>query len=268
MKKKVFLACLTCTVGLLLYFFLRPAPPGPDENYYADFLPEDTVAVVGLYDLKGMSEKFPATPLGRFFSKPVMHEMMGELGAQDEELEKYDALYDAVADVLSNRLLLRFFGDDAVIALCPPDAERLRENPEQELQHALMAFGTSSSAGPISMIARLVMGGDVSRTEIAGLDMVRIRLDETDESEVLYGYDDQGRILLAYDPKRIVSAVEQQKTGKTLRHSKLFSTTEAFWKRPAQGQETGHVYARSYLNGLLLQELLSTFEQEKVWGII
>lgn len=259
MKKKVFWFCLLCTVGVLSYFLFRPAPPEPEQHYYADFLPEDTVAVIGLYDMKGISEKFPDTPLGRFLSEPIMHEMMGELGASDEEMEKYDALYDAVADTMTNRIFRLVFGDDAVIALCPPDAERLRENPVQELQHALVAFGTSSAAGPISRVARLVMGEDVSSTEIAGLDITRIRLDE---NEMLYGYDDRGIIILAYDPKRIVNALEQKKSKNTLRHSSLFSATAAFWKGQEQGE--GYVYARSYLSGLLLQELLSTSEQERV----
>ncbi|XCN73186.1 MAG: hypothetical protein Q3M24_00025 [Candidatus Electrothrix aestuarii] len=277
MKKKVFGLCLVCLIGAFLYFLLRPVPPGPEQDYYADFLPEDTVALIGLYDMEGLSEKFPGTPLGHFLSKPVMHEMMGEFGALEQDLEKYDALYDAVADTLTNQLFRRFFGDDAIIAFYPPDPERLQENPEQELKRALMVFGSSSSAGLISRLACLFMGKEVSSSSISGLNMVQIRLED---DEMLYGYDDQGIIMLAYDPKRIVIAVEQQKSGKVLRHSPLFSATETFWKGQEQkagkgqmkgqvkGQMTGQVYARSYLNGLVLQELLSSFAQENVQNIM
>ena len=80
MKKIFFLVCCLCIFGVLAYFLSRPAPPEPEQNYYADFLPEDTVAVLSLYDMAGLSKAFPGTPLSRFLSKPVMHEMMGELG--------------------------------------------------------------------------------------------------------------------------------------------------------------------------------------------
>ena len=257
MKKTLFLVCCLCIVGVLAYFLFCPALPESEQNYYADFLPDDTVVVLSLYDMEGLSGVFPGTPPGRFLSKPVMHEMMGELGATEEDLERYDALYNAVADVMTSPVFRQVFGDDAVIALCPPDPERLRDNPEQELKKSLLAFGTSSTAGPISRLARMVMRKDVRNAEIAGLDMTRIRLDD---NEVLYGYDAQGIIVLAYDPERIVSAVQQKKTGKNLRHSQSFTATEAFWKEEGQG----HVYARSYLNVMRMQELVSVFAQQKV----
>ncbi|MCI5138476.1 MAG: hypothetical protein D3922_08675 [Candidatus Electrothrix sp. AR1] len=171
MKKILFLAFCLCIVGVLAYFLFCPASPESEQNYYADFLPDDTVAVLNLYDMEGLSKVFPGTPTGRFLSKPVMHEMMGELGATEEDLEKYDALYNAVADVMTSSVFQQVFGDDAVIALCPPDLERLRNNPEQEFIKSLLAFGTSSSAGPISRFARMVMRKDVRNAEIAGLDM-------------------------------------------------------------------------------------------------
>ena len=260
MKKKFFLVCCLCIVGVLAYFFSRPAPPEPEQNYYADFLPEDTVAVLSLYDMEGLSEVFPGTPTGRFLSKPVMHEMMGELGGTDEDLEQYDAFYNAVADVMTSPVFRQVFGDDAVIALCPPDPEGLRDNPEQALKKSLLAFGTSSTAGPISRLARMVMWKDVTNAEIAGLGLTRIRLND---NEVLYGYDDQGIIVLAYDPERIVSAVQRKAGGENLRHSQSFTVTEAFWQEAG----LGHVYARFYLNAMRLQEFVSVFPQQKTSGM-
>lgn len=248
--------CCLCIVGVFAYFLFRPALPEPEQNYYADFLPEDTVAVLSLYDMEGLAKIFPGTPTGRFLSKPVMHEVMGELGAIEEDLEKYDAFYNAVADVLTSSVFRQVFGDDAVIALCPPNPKGLRGNAEQELKKSLLAFGTSSTAGMISRFARMVMRKDVRNAEIAGLDMTRIRLDD---NEVLYGYDDHGIIVLAYDPERIVSAIQRKKSGKTLRNAQSFTATEAFWKEEGQG----HVYARSYLNAIRLQEFASVFSQQK-----
>ncbi|MCW5201825.1 hypothetical protein VU12_02670 [Desulfobulbus sp. US4] len=257
MKKTLFLVCCLCIVGVLAYFLSRPAPSEPEQNYYAYFLPEDTVALLSLHDMAGLSKTFPATPLGRFLAKPVMHEMLGEFGATEEDLEQYYAFYNTVADIMTSPVFRQVFGDDAVIALCPPDPEGLRDNPEQELKKSLLAFGTSSTAGPISRLARLVMWKDMTNAKIAGLGLTRIRLDD---NEALYGYSDQGIIMLAYDPERIVSAVQRKATGENLRNSQPFTTTETFWQEAGQG----HVYARSYLNAMRLQELVSVFAQQKV----
>ncbi|MDU9049491.1 MAG: hypothetical protein Q3M30_11605 [Candidatus Electrothrix sp. Rat3] len=215
---------------------------------------------MSLYDMEGLSKAFPDTPLGRFLSKPVMHEMLGELEGTNEDLEQYDAFYNAIADMMASPVFRQVFGDDVVIALCQPNPEGLRDNPEQEFKKSLLAFGTSSVAGPISKLARLVMWKDVTNAEVAGLGLIQIRLDD---NEVLYGYDDQGIIVLAYDPKRIVSAVQRKATRVNLRHSQPFTATEAFWKEAGPG----HVYARSYLNTIRLQELVSVFSQQKASGM-
>ncbi|WP_339136981.1 MAG: hypothetical protein WGN25_03450 [Candidatus Electrothrix sp. GW3-4] len=257
MKKIFFWLCFLCIVGVLSYFLLRPAPPEPGQADYADFLSEEeTVAAVSLYDLEGVSEAFPETPLGRFLSKPVMHEMMKELGATEEDFGGYDAFYESVADIMTSPVFRQVFGDDVSIALCSPDLEGVQANPEQELKNSLLAFGTSASAGPISRFARMVMRKDVTNTKIAGLDMTRIRVDE---HEMLYGYDVQGVIVLAYDPRRIVRAVQQKTAGNALRHSPSFTATEAFWKEEGQGR----VYARLHFNAILLQDLLRAFDQQK-----
>ncbi len=255
MKKILFWFCFLSLMGVVLYFFLRPLPPDSQQSYYADFLPDETVALLAFYDMEGLSERFPHTPLGHFLSPPNMHEMMRELGAVDEELYKYDDFYQSIAGMMTSPLLAQIFGDDAVIALCPPDLELVKENPEQEVKTNLLAFATSSTAGPISKLARLVMWQDVTNTAVGGLDMTRIVLDE---EEVLYGYDDQGIILLAYDPEQIVEAVQRKKSRQNLKYSEDFLATEAFWQEEAQAK----VYARSYVNPTLLQEFFAAFAQE------
>ncbi|MCI5140955.1 MAG: hypothetical protein D3909_04355, partial [Candidatus Electrothrix sp. ATG1] len=99
MKKIFFWFCFLGMAGVLFYFLFRPAPPAPEfrQNYYADFLPDDTVAVVGLYNMKGLSEDFPETAFGQFLSKPIIHEVLKESGATDQDLKGYDAFYDIIA---------------------------------------------------------------------------------------------------------------------------------------------------------------------------
>ena len=216
------------------------------------------MALVSLHDMEGLSEVFPATPLGRFLAKPVMQGMMQELGATDEDLDAYAAFYDSIAGVMASPWFRQFFGDDAALALWQPDPERLQENPEQEVKNSLLAFGTSTVAGPFAELARIVLWNNVSITEIAGLKMTRIQLDD---EEVLYGYDDQGIILLAYDPQRIVAALQQKMIEKKLKHLKAFRTVEKFWEK----EQEEHIYVHSYLHLPLLHAVLKKNFPQKNW---
>ncbi|MCI5150040.1 MAG: hypothetical protein D3916_11745, partial [Candidatus Electrothrix sp. MAN1_4] len=261
MKRKLFWLCCfccLCLIGSLFYFFLRPVPPDSPQSSAADFLPEETLALVSLHDMEGLSEVFPATPLGRFLAKPVMQGMMQELGATDEDLDAYAAFYDSIAGVMASTWFRQFFGDDAALALWQPDLERLHKSPEQALKNSLLVFGTSTIAGPFAKLARIVLWNNVSNTEIAGLQITRIQLDD---EEVLYGYDDQGIILLAYDPQRIVAALQQKAIVKNLKHLEAFGIVERFWER----EQEGHIYVHSYFNLPLLHEILSVFTPHKDW---
>ncbi|XOF33066.1 MAG: hypothetical protein ACL93V_13775 [Candidatus Electrothrix sp. YB6] len=251
MKKIFFLLCCICLIGAAVYLIQHPAPPDVEPDYSADYLPEDTLFLLELTDLQGMTERFPASALGRLFSKPVMYDILRELGGTDEDVQQYDNLYDGLADVLTNPAVREIFGDDAVIALHAPDPAQLRQNPIRALQDSLLVFGTSSTAGPIGRVARVIMSNDVIKTSISGLDMTRIRLDE---NELLYGYTKKGILLLAYDPKKIVAAVhrKEDENGKDLRQAVPFAATAEF--RAEAGQ--GHVYARTYLNTTELKTLL------------
>jgi hypothetical protein len=255
MKKITFFLCCLLLLVAFFYFFFYPVPPDSQQSYYADFLPEDTIALVNLYDMEELAESFPHTSLGHFFAQPNMHEMMRELGAIDEELYTYDAFYQSVADVMTNPLLKHIFGDDSVIALCPPDIDQLEENPEQEVKNALLAFATSSTAGPISTLASIALK-NVNNIRAGGLNMTRITLSE---EEVIYGYEDRSIILLAYDPARIVTAVQQKVSKHNLRQAEPFLATEKFWQEEAQA----HIYARSYVNMPLLEDLYTALPQQK-----
>ncbi|MCW5211569.1 hypothetical protein VU04_01495 [Desulfobulbus sp. TB] len=265
--KKIFFGlcclCCLCLVGSLSYLILSPAPPTPQQGYYADFLPDDTMATISLYDMKGLSETFSQTSFGHFLSKPIMHEMMGEFEATYEDINGYNYFYDSVVHVMTNPIVEQVFGDDAVIALCPPNLKRLQKNTEQELKNSLLAFGTSSSAGWISKVARIILWNNVTNTKVSGLDMTRIMLDE---QEVLYGYNDQGIVLLAYNPQRIVTALEQKTSKQNLQQTESFLATQAFWQE-GQEEEQGTVYARSYFNMPLLHNLFTFFAQKKAQGV-
>ncbi|MCI5222732.1 MAG: DUF3352 domain-containing protein [Candidatus Electrothrix sp. AR4] len=257
--KKIIIFVFICVgiAGAALYLTHRPATPEIESDYYADYLPEDTLLTLNLLDLSGVSETFPQSALGDFLVKPTMHEIMRELNATNMDIKIYDDLYDGLADVMTNPAFQQVFGDDAVIALRTPNPDRLRQNPEQEIQDSMLAFGTSATVGPIERIARIIMSKNFTNEHVSGLDMTRIRLNE---NEILYGYSENGILILAYNPDSIVTAVKQKKTGNTLRNSTRFTATEKFWGKNADG----HVYAQSYLNIVQLRTLLATSKQEKI----
>ena len=189
---------------------------------------------------------------------------MGEFEATYEDINGYTSFYDSVVHVMTNPIVEQVFGDDAVIALCPPDLKRLEKNTEQELKNSLLAFGTSSSAGWISKVACIILWNNVTNTKIYGLDMTRIMLDE---QELLYGYNDQGIVLLAYNPQRIVAALERKTTKQNLQQTESFLAAQAFWQEDWKEEGQGTVYARSYCNIPLLHNLFTFFAQKKAQGV-
>ena len=129
MKKIILVVLLLLGVAGATYYITRPSS-SLSLDYYAEYLPQDTLATVSLIDLKGLSERFPASALGRFFAKPTMHGMLSELGVPDQGLQEYDDIYDGIADVLTNPAFRQVFGDDAVVALLPPDGAFLQKSPD------------------------------------------------------------------------------------------------------------------------------------------
>jgi hypothetical protein len=257
MKKTFFVLLLLAVAAAAAFWGVRHIS-GPDagNDYYADYLPADTLAVGSLLDLKGLSEQFPQSALGNFFAKPVMREIMRELGAADADIEEYDSLHDSVSGLLTNPVVREIFGDDAAIALLPPDTAGLKENPAKELQNSLIVFGTSSSAGSIDSIARLTMRKDFTKENIGGLDMTRIRLDD---DEVMYGCAQDGVVMLAYSSGRITAAAAQKKSGGGLRGSPMLAMTKKFWEESAADQ----LYATFHFNFAKLRELLASSEQQE-----
>ena len=249
MKKIVLIVLLLAGAAGAVLYFNRAAAPVADD-YYAAYLPQDTLAVVSLIDLKGLSESFPASTLGTFLAKPTVHGMLTELGVQPDDLAEYDSFYDGLAGVMTNPAFRQVFGDDAVAAVLSPNAGLLQSDTEQELRKSLLVFGTSSVSGALDSFARLVMSKSVTQESVDGLDVTRIQVDE---NEVIYGYADGGVLVLAYEPGNIAAAVKRKQTGSSLQESAAYGAVKTFWAQAAGGRE----YARTYLNLFQVRGLLA-----------
>ena len=230
------------------FYFTRSTSPVTAE-YYADYLPQNTLATTSLIDLKGLSETFPGTALGRFFSKPVVHGVLTELGVPPQGLKEYDDVYDGISDVMTNPAFRQVFGDDAVVALLPPDLNRFKSDPEKEARRSLLVFATSSVAGPLDSFASLVMSKNISKETVGNLELSRI---EIDENEVVYGYAKDGVVLLAYSPENITQALSQKASGGGLQELDLFQTTKDYWAQFV----TGRLYSQHYINLAEVRSLL------------
>jgi len=254
MKKILILVLLlACAAGAVMYFSRSLTPVS--SEYYADYLPADTLLTVSLIDLKGLTDSFPASSLGRFLAKPTIHGIMTDLGAGPEEIKQYDDVYDGLAGVMTNPAFRQVFGDDAVVALLSPDTVRLQADPEQELQRSLLVFATSSVSGPLDSFARLVMSKSVSRETVDRLDLTRIQLDD----EVIYGYAEDGILVLAWEPGNIVAAVRRKQAGGGLQENAFFAAAEKFWSGSAAGRE----YAQTYVNIAQIRTLLAASNEQE-----
>lgn len=257
MKKILILVFLLAgAAGAAIYFSRLSSSPVTAE-YYADYLPADTLATVNMLDLKGLTDTFPGSPLGKFLARPTIHGIVTELGGQPDALNKYDKIYDRVAGVMTNPAFRQIFGDDAVVAVLPPDVVRLHDDAEQEVQKSLLVFGTSSVSGALDSFARLVMSKKVSRESVDGLDITRVQLDD---NEVIYGYDDGNVLVLAYDPANLAAAVNRKHTGgDSLHGSAVFAAAKKIWAESACGRE----YYRTYVNSVEIRALLLASNKEE-----
>ena len=255
MKKILILVFLLAgAAGAVLYFSGSTSPV--ESEYYADYLPTETLATVSLIDLKGLTDSFPASSLGKFLAKPTVQGILSELGAAPEDIDSYDEMYDGLAGVMTNPAFRQVFGDDAVVAVLSPDPVRLRTDPDLEVQHSLLVFGTSSVSGPLESFARLVMSKSVTKETVDGLTLTRIQLDD---DEVIYGYADGGVLVLGYEPGNIGQAIKQKKAGGGLQESAFFVAAKKFWSGSAEGRE----YAHTYINIAQIRTLLTGSEEQK-----
>lgn len=255
MKKIVLIVLLLLGAAGAAFYFTRSSSP-VTADYYADYLPRNTLATTSFIDLKGLSETFPGTALGRFCSKPVVHGVLTELGVPPQGLKEYDDVYDGLSDVMTNPAFRQVFGDDAVVALLPPDVDRFKTDPEKEARKSLLVFATSSVAGPLDSFASLVMSKNISKETVGDLELSRI---EIDENEVVYGYAKDGVVLLAYSPENITQALRQKASGGGLQELDLFQTTKDYWAQFV----TGRLYSQNYINFAEVRSLLLASKEKE-----
>ncbi len=260
MKKILIPILLLTLVAGATFYFTRSSTTPDNSEYYADYLPPDTLVTISLIDLKGLSHSFPTSSLGKFLSKATMREIMTELAASPEDINKYDAMYNGLADVMTNPAFRQIFGDDTVAALLPPDLSRLQTEREQEMQRSLLVFGTSSVTGPLETLARLLISKNVSKETVNGLDLTRIQLDE---DETIYGYAEDSVIVLSYNPATIVMAIKQNQIKNSLQDTDSFKAIKQFWAETPAGRK----YSQTYINMASISALFATAENKEARNI-
>ena len=242
---------LVVLVAAIFFAFFIPWPgreTGP-RAWYGDWLPADTLATVGLIDLNSLADSFPASPLGRLFARESMDEILAGLRADPETIRRYDEFHDTVAEIMANPAFRAIFGDDAALALLPPDPQRLRRDPDLELRRSLVAFATSSSSRTMDRLARLVMGRKVSRETVDTVEMTRIRLDD---QTTAYAHAQGRALLLALDPGPILACLRvREGQGASLGQDPSFVAARSLWQ-----EVSGQPLVDTFVNAPGLRRLL------------
>jgi len=243
-------AIILCLVAIAAgaYFLLREKTTA---NQYARFLPPDVIGAINLTHSSTLTDGFAASALGKFLAKDTIHAIVQEMGGQPQDTVEYDRLYDAVAEVTGDPAFRAVFGNDATLALLPPDRKALAQDPAEALRHSLVVVARTSAAGALDMLSRLLKNAQVSRETVDGLDLVKIVVDQ---NQVLYGFAEGKTVLLAYAPAAIKTCVATGKGETSLEKAPLFKEATAFWQ-PYPAEKT---YSRLYVNLPLAAELLQT----------
>lgn len=239
MKKVVgIILCLAVIGGAGIYWFMERQGAG---NQYARTLPQEVVGTVNLTNLAALTDGFAATALGRFLAKDTVHAIMKEMGAESKELAEYDRLYDSIAQVMTNPAFRAVFGDDATVALLPPDEKLLTERPIPALRQSLVVVARTSAAGALDLFSRMLDSASVSRETVDGLELTRVTLDR---NQVIYGITEGKTVFLAYAPATIKRCLADAKEEHTLDKVAAFQEALAFWQAAPQK----NTYSRVYLS--------------------
>ena len=255
MRRRILLIVLLLVLlGAGLIFFLPLGEKqGQTELGFASFLPRDTPLVLGLYDLSGLADRLPRTPLGRFLSPAVLEPVLAELGVAPEQVRAYGRLHAGVMAALGHPAFRMVFGDDAILALLPLDRRSFARQPLAELRRNLLVLATTHSGRVLERVGRTVMPGSLSTVRRDRLEMVRLQLDGSDP---LYGWIGEGRVLLALEPGAIVRAVNtgKQAAGESLAACSVLGQASAFWRQ----HDPGRTYIRGFLRPGFLPGVSST----------
>lgn len=249
MKKTVgIVLCLVVVCGAGLYFLMQKKNAG---GQYARCLPQDVVGTVNLTHVNTLTDGFAASALGRFLAKDTVHAVMQEMGAEAKDLTEYDRIYDSIAGVMTNQAFRTVFGDDATVALLPPDQKALAANPAETLRASLVVVAQTSAAGALDLFSRLLKNANVSRETVDGLELTKVTVEP---NQVIYGYAEGKTVFLAYAPAAIKLCVAAGKGENALDKAPAFKEALSYWQ-PAPQETT---YSRMYLNVGRMAELLKT----------
>ncbi len=207
------------------YFFSRTKNPVSDTAY-ADYLPPNTLAVISLRDLSGLTDRFPKTALGHFLSKETMAAILADMHADSSIVDAYAKSYDQVFSVLHNPGFRMVFGDDVELAWLPVNSKDFSADPRKAVEQSLVILATTASNKALETFAGTLLHKDVDTIKKGNLDLTRVRLDS---NNYLYAYAEGARLLLAFTPEVLEHCVLANKTGKTLQQEKNFVDAGRFW---------------------------------------
>ena len=258
----VLAAALLLLAGLFgLFLFLPTAKQGEAAlDDVAAYVPENAVGLLTLTHLDKLSAGFAATPLGRFLAKDSVRAMLSDLGGDDAEREAiaqaYGRIFDETAETLKNPAFRAVFGDDVTLALLPPDAALLKNDPAKAMERSLVLYATTK-AGPVAQVLGvLVPGVSLDKEQVEGMELTRIQVTDGGETRVFHARNEGGVLLMALDWAPIVQCLKANKEGATLKRLAGYQEADAFWKSAGPGL----TYERGWCNVAALVALLPQLE--------
>lgn len=239
--------------GVYWYLQHQAVPSGQ----YASYLPKDTLGSVNLTHINTLTDRFPATAAGRFTNKETMHVILQEMQAGSQAVAQYDEMYDNVAKVMTNPAFRAVFGENATVALLPPDLLTFAKEPVKALQQAAVVVTEPSVPGALEMLAKLADSKSVSKETVDGLALTRIN---ADQDQVFYAYAEKKTILLAYAPAAIKACLAARQSGAALDQTAGFKEAVAYWQ-PFSAENT---YSRVYMNNATIAPMLLAAENPDI----
>ncbi len=258
------LAALILSAGFA-YFFLGTKSPANDTAY-ADYLPPDTLAVVSLRDINGLTDLFPKTALGHFLSKDTMGAILTDMRADREDIKAYARGYDQIFSVLHNPGFRMVFGDDVDLALLPVDPADFSIAPEKAIEKSLVVLATTASNRALETFAKTLLHRDVDSIKFRELELTRLRLNANNPvaSSFLYAFSRGDRLLLAFSPQAIHRCVQAHREQKTLQQTENFINGDRFGKEASLDK----VYSREFVQLDQLRGLLAGFKDREVQQVV
>ncbi len=235
MKKIITLLALLLALAAVIFWYQR-RPHRLAPTYYANYLPEDTLATVSLFHLKELSQAFPRTALGHLLCRTTMSQIFSELKVDSQIKASYDQLADAMGTILRSPAFRTIFGDDTTVALLP-DASR-STSLQTTLDHSLVLFATSSLSGALDRLGSLFMGKQVSHQHINGIDLVRIDT----ENDRIFAHRDGQVILLAHRPEVIGRCLAAHEKPRPLAATARFQAAVDSWKSASTDRCLGQAF--------------------------